>query len=125
MLARRGHLVANLTLAALDLAKPVLASSDQARRHGLGEATTCTVEGDALADAQVIACSSHDYNDDTLNRAAFALGQLVGAQLLDQRIVRDELTSAAVRIGLPRGEAQRTITSGLTAGIRCPRQHSA
>ncbi|WP_238177350.1 hypothetical protein [Kribbella sp. VKM Ac-2566] len=65
------------------------------------------------------------HRNDTLNRAAFALGQLVGAQLLDQRIARDELTSAADRIGLPRSEAQRTITSGLTAGIRCPRQRTA
>ena len=49
-------------------------------------------------------------------RAAFALGQLVGAQLLDQATARDELISAAGRIGLPRAEAERTITSGLTAG---------
>ncbi|WP_406051326.1 bifunctional DNA primase/polymerase [Kribbella sp. NBC_00889] len=73
---------------------------------------------------KVLAAAPGQRND-TLNRAAFALGQLVGAQLLDQRIARDELTSAAGWIGLPRSEAQRTITSGITAGIRCPRQHSA
>ena len=31
------------------------------------------------------------HRNDTLNRAAFALGQLVGAQLLDEAIARDEL----------------------------------
>ncbi|MFG1820383.1 bifunctional DNA primase/polymerase [Kribbella sp. NPDC049174] len=63
--------------------------------------------------------------NDTLNRAAFALGQLAGAQLLDPQIARDELVSAAGRIGLPRAEAERTITSGLTAGERHPRQRTA
>jgi hypothetical protein len=58
----------------------------------------------------------------TLNRAAFALGQLTGAQLLDGQTARDELLSAAGRIGLPRREAERTITSGLTAGARQPRR---
>lgn len=63
--------------------------------------------------------------NDTLNRAAFALGQLVGAQLLDDYVARDELVSAADRVGLPRTEAQRTITSGLTAGTRHPRRRTA
>jgi len=63
--------------------------------------------------------------NDTLNRAAFALGQLVGAQLLDEGITRDELVSAAGRIGLPRAEADKTITSGLSAGARQPRQRCA
>jgi hypothetical protein len=60
------------------------------------------------------------HRNDTLNRAAFALGQLIGAQLLDEATARDELVSAAGRIGLPRDEADRTITSGLTAGTRHP-----
>lgn len=63
--------------------------------------------------------------NDTLNRAAFALGQLVGAQLLDETIARDELVSAAGHVGLPRTEAERTITSGLAAGSRHPRQRTA
>jgi hypothetical protein len=63
--------------------------------------------------------------NDTLNRAAFALGQLIGAQLLDETIARDELMSAAGRVGLRRAEAERTITSGLTAGTRRPRRRTA
>ncbi|WP_350280477.1 bifunctional DNA primase/polymerase [Kribbella sp. HUAS MG21] len=65
------------------------------------------------------------HRNDTLNRAAYALGQLVGAQLLDNNIAHDELVSAACRIGLPRAEAERTIASGLTAGTRRPRQRTA
>jgi hypothetical protein len=64
------------------------------------------------------------HRNDTLNRAAFALGQLVAAQLLDQHTARDELISAAGRIGLPRTEADRTITSGLTAGTHHPRRRA-
>jgi hypothetical protein len=63
--------------------------------------------------------------NDALNRAAFALGQLTGAQLLDEATAHDELVSAAGRIGLPRDEAERTIASGLTAGTRHPRRRTA
>jgi hypothetical protein len=73
---------------------------------------------------KVLAATPGQRND-TLNRAAFALGQLVGAHLLDEGTTRDELVSAAGRIGLPRREADRTITSGLTAGERHPRQRNA
>jgi hypothetical protein len=72
----------------------------------------------------VLAATTGQRND-TLNRAAFALGQLVAAHLLDEAMARDELLSAAGRIGLPLTEAERTITSGLTAGARQPRQRPA
>jgi hypothetical protein len=63
--------------------------------------------------------------NDALNRAAFALGQLVGAQLLDEATAHDELVSVAGRIGLPLDETERTIASGLTAGTRHPRRRTA
>ncbi|ADB31276.1 Bifunctional DNA primase/polymerase [Kribbella flavida DSM 17836] len=66
--------------------------------------------------------ATEGHRNDTLNRAAFALGQLVGADLLDQSTARDELLSAAGRLGLDRSEASRTISSGLTAGARHPRR---
>jgi Bifunctional DNA primase/polymerase, N-terminal len=62
--------------------------------------------------------------NDTLNRSAFALGQLVAAGLLDRRTVERELTAAALAVGLGRVETARTISSGLNAGSRRPR-HSA
>ncbi len=58
--------------------------------------------------------------NDTLNRAAWALGRLVGAGLLDAALVTDELTAAARWAGLGRAETTRTIRSGLHAGRRQP-----
>jgi hypothetical protein len=63
--------------------------------------------------------------NDTLNRAAYALGQLVGGGLLDRRRVERELTSAARQVGLGAVETARTIHSGLTAGARRPRRTAA
>ncbi|GLY01230.1 bifunctional DNA primase/polymerase [Actinoplanes sp. NBRC 101535] len=63
--------------------------------------------------------------NDTLNRAAFSLGRLVGAGLLDEGTVRRELTSAARRAGLGAAETRATIRSGLTAGRRSPFDHAA
>ncbi len=58
----------------------------------------------------------------TLNRAAFRLGQLVGTGLLDDDIVRRQLTKVAEQVGLGAQEAARTVTSGMTAGINQPRR---
>lgn len=59
--------------------------------------------------------------NDTLNRAAFNLGQLVGAGLLDRDQVTDSLEAVASRLGLGATEIRRTIASGLSAGIGQPR----
>jgi hypothetical protein len=56
-----------------------------------------------------------------LNRAAFSLGQIVGAGLLDADTVSDQLGAAAMGAGLGAREATRTIRSGLRAGMRAPR----
>ncbi|MDI6105301.1 bifunctional DNA primase/polymerase [Actinoplanes sp. NEAU-A12] len=61
--------------------------------------------------------------NDTLNRAAFALGRLVGAGLLDESEVRWELTAAARHAGLGWAEIRGTLRSGLTAGRRQPFGH--
>jgi len=65
--------------------------------------------------------------NDTLNRAAFALGQLVGATWanLDRATVESELERAARACGLGEGETLRTIQSGLEAGIAEPRLEPA
>jgi hypothetical protein len=73
-----------------------------------------TAEADRVAHAPVGA------RNDTLNRAAFALGRLVGAGLLDPGEVQRELETAALFAGLGRVETRRTIRSGLTAGRRMP-----
>lgn len=56
-----------------------------------------------------------------LNRAAFALGQLVAGGVLDERDVVTALVEAASRAGLEGIETERTIASGLRDGKRQPR----
>jgi hypothetical protein len=57
----------------------------------------------------------------TLNRAAFALGQIVAAGYLAHDTVRQELTGAALQAGLTPREISATLNSGLHAGMRLPR----
>jgi hypothetical protein len=59
--------------------------------------------------------------NDTLNKSAFAIGQLVGAGLLDGEGAAAVLEDAGQRIGLSPGEVRRSVASGLRAGARCPR----
>ncbi|MGH6657765.1 MAG: bifunctional DNA primase/polymerase [Actinocrinis sp.] len=63
--------------------------------------------------------------NDTLNRAAYALGRLIGAGQLDRDQATTELFIAARRNGLPAREAASTLASGLGAGIGRPRPPAA
>lgn len=58
----------------------------------------------------------------TLNVAALKLGQLVAGGVLDADEVVDSLLVAALRSGLGPREAEATILSGLTGGMRTPRR---
>lgn len=60
--------------------------------------------------------------NDTLNRAAYNLGTLVGSGLLERSEVEVELTRAARATGLDAREVAATLRSGLTAGIARPRR---
>ncbi|MCX7178015.1 MAG: AAA family ATPase [Proteobacteria bacterium] len=60
--------------------------------------------------------------NDTLNRAAFSLGQLVGAGVLSRGTVENELTRAAYAAGLASHETAPTIKSGIDAGVAFPRE---
>jgi hypothetical protein len=72
------------------------------------------------AETDRVARAAAGTRNDTLNRAAFALGRLVAAGLLDARETAAELESAARFAGLGRAETRRTIRSGMTAGRRQP-----
>ncbi len=63
--------------------------------------------------------------NDTLNRAAFELGQMVSAGVLDRVIVEEDLRSAAQGAGLGIEEAEATIRSGIEAGMKEPRACAA
>ena len=60
--------------------------------------------------------------NDQLNRAAFAIGQFVGAGAITRADAESEIESAARACGLSDTEAKTTIKSGLDAGQREPRQ---
>jgi Bifunctional DNA primase/polymerase, N-terminal len=76
----------------------------------------------ALRDeTRLVAAARPGTRNDTLNRAAFNLGQLTAAGLLPSLAIVSALAGAAERAGLPADEARRTIRSGLAAGARRPR----
>ncbi|MFH1885422.1 MAG: hypothetical protein ABIM40_01885 [Pseudomonadota bacterium] len=59
--------------------------------------------------------------NETLNKAAFALGQLIAGGEIDRAEVEAELISAAIEVGLGEDETRKTIRSGMQAGAREPR----
>ena len=73
----------------------------------------------------LVASAVKGSRNDTLNRAAFNLGQLAAAGLVDRQHVADQLERVAVGNGLSTVESRRTIASGLAAGLQHPRDCSA
>ena len=65
--------------------------------------------------------SAEGSRNHTLNRAAFALGQLVAAGHLAEHDVTAQLAAAATAIGLGPRETRATVASGLRAGAAHPR----
>jgi hypothetical protein len=57
----------------------------------------------------------------TFNRAAFRLGQLLATAALDRATLEIALTGAALAAGLGPLEVERTIRSGVEAGLAHPR----
>jgi hypothetical protein len=82
---------------------------------------TAYAEAALRAETGKVATAAVKTRNDTLNRAAFNLGQLVAAGQLTASDVVTALTRAARTAGLERGEIPRTIRSGMTAGARSPR----
>jgi hypothetical protein len=77
----------------------------------------------ALADeCRQVATAPEGTRNARLNRAAFAIGQLVGARLLDDGLARGALIEAGRAAGLSMREAMTAAHSGLTAGAREPRR---
>jgi hypothetical protein len=72
------------------------------------------------AEADRVARAPVGSRNDTLNRAAYALGRFIGAGLLDEAETTRELEDAARFAGLGRAEIRGTLRSGLTAGRRAP-----
>jgi len=91
------------------------AESDESRTRRYAEA--------ALRDEVLdVAGSSTGNRNERLNRAAFALGQLVAVGVLSEAEVTRELSRAAMSAGLELEEIRATIASGLESGSRHPRE---
>lgn len=56
-----------------------------------------------------------------LNLAAWRLGRLAAAGVVDEAVAREALLAAASACGLPHTESAATVRSGMTAGLRTPR----
>ena len=70
---------------------------------------------------RLLQSASNGTRNDQLNRSAFALGQLIGAGLLDRFDVESDLTRVALELGLTEAETRATIKSGIEAGMSEPR----
>jgi hypothetical protein len=76
-------------------------------------------------EAQAVQRAPEGTRNATLNRAAFKLGTLVGAGLLDEATVWTTLADAGEAVGLGAREVSASVHSGLTAGAGNPRQLGA
>jgi len=70
----------------------------------------------------ILARAPEGSRNDQLNQSSFALGQLLGAGVLDHGAVEAALSGVAASIGLTGGEIRATIRSGIEAGMKQPRQ---
>jgi hypothetical protein len=77
------------------------------------------------AEVRRVADAPEGARNDTLNRAAFAAGQLVAGGELGAETAVAALEGAAAEAGLGSEEARATIRSGILAGVREPRSSSA
>ena len=116
---------------AMRLAEPVMSSAGTpSPAHGI--ASTARY-GRAVLDRETrrVAYARRGQRIDTLNRAAFALGQLTAAGLLPAKLAYAKLFKAAIQSGLDRDAGcgshgiDRTIRSGFSAGARNPRSSAA
>ena len=101
------------------------ASAPPARRPPDAKPSATRASGYARAawDAELarVASAPEGNRNDTLNSAAFNLGQLVGAGHLDRDRTLAALVRAAGKAGLSDSEAAQTAKSGLSAGRKQPR----
>ncbi len=72
-------------------------------------------------ETRLVSAAPEGTRNDTLNKAAVSLGQLVAGGELDHGTVQAGLLSAALSAGLPERKSLKTIESGLKGGAKSPR----
>lgn len=104
----------------------VLQRAGDLHAHGAGDlhAPAGTAYGQRALESELgrVATAPEGQRNEQLNRAAYALGQLVAAEVLDRRVVAENLLTVARRIGLTEAEAVATIRSGMAKGLLSPRK---
>jgi hypothetical protein len=74
------------------------------------------------SELNAVAAATPGTRNDRLNTAAFSIGQLVGAHLVDRRDAEKQLAEAGRRAGLGDTEVIKTVASGIDKGILKPRE---
>ena len=87
----------------------------------LDDAVSAWARSALEGEAQHVRAAGQGTRNSTLNRAAFCLGQIVGAGALEETAVERILVDSALSCGLGEREAILTVQSGLRAGIGNPR----
>jgi hypothetical protein len=87
----------------------------------LGTGTTKYARAGLRREVERVASTPEGARNDALNSASFNVGTLIGAGELVRAEAEVELLAAALASGLASEEAQRTIASGMEAGIKQPR----
>jgi hypothetical protein len=106
----------------LDALSPPLPEPPRANGHDRETIPDAYVRAAVDAETRDVASAPEGQRNDTLNRAAFNLGTLVGAHALSRREAEARLMGAAYACGLEHREAEATIRSGLDAGQQHPRR---
>ena len=105
----------------LDPPKPERKPADPIKRQCLSEVDPYVRK--ALEDeCATVASAPEGQRNAQLNQSSFAIGQFVGGGELDEQEAVNALQQAAAACGLGEAEADKTIRSGLTAGMAEPRQ---
>ena len=83
--------------------------------------TTSYAKTALFDEMQKVSMSPEGSRNDTLNSAAYSLGQLIAGGILDETLTIKSLKSAGYACGLSLDEIENTIASGLAAGKKEPR----
>ncbi len=97
------------------LSKRTFLLSDKATRYACAALRN---ESEAVAKAPV------GMRNSRLNQAAFSIGTLIAVGSMDITYAAQVLSTAALNAGLSRSEINKTLASGLSAGIKKPREVS-
>ncbi|WP_164473653.1 phage/plasmid primase, P4 family [Deinococcus psychrotolerans] len=117
---------ARLQKAADQLARAAVLKAEMASSPAMNRAAAQQKYGQTilLGELSILGSTAQGGRNHQLYKAAAALGECVAAGILEKSSVEAELTSVALAVGLDDDETASTIHSGLTAGMKKPRDLS-